>query len=276
MPFLLPGYTPAPIRQYPDILRRCPATTGLSKPAFALVLALYSPFGIADYAARVEYVIDGDTVVLENRDKLRLIGINAPELDSSSYSTQGYTAQAYALEARLALVELVAGRQVDVVPGVDPRDYYGRLLAKVMLKDGTDVQQELLLRGYACAIAIPPNIQNLGRYLDAERIARADRLGIWSDPDYVVDLDSNAMVSRPGFAILAGTVTGVNQSKSNYYFSIGNKLTIQLPGMKWQEYWPILNARAVMGQRYEMRGWVKKRNDGYFVLISHPSMMVLQ
>jgi endonuclease YncB( thermonuclease family) len=246
--------------RYREILRWC----------ISLALFLFGPASAADYLARVDYVIDGDTVILVNGDKIRLIGINAPEKE---YRDQ--PADPYALEARLMLDELVVGREVMVIPGQEPRDQYGRLLAEIKLPDGTDVQLELLHRGYAAAIAVPPNIRRLDRYLAAEADARRDQRGIWSDSSFVVDLDSPIVLSRQGFVVVKGRVTGFYSSKNNYYYALGNKLTVQVPRLKWEKFWQSWITEEVMGQKYEIRGWVKMRNEKYYMLVSHPSMMKL-
>ena len=44
----------------------------------------------ADIWDRVDWVIDGDTVVLSNRQKVRYIGINAPELAHDGHMAEPY------------------------------------------------------------------------------------------------------------------------------------------------------------------------------------------
>jgi endonuclease YncB( thermonuclease family) len=91
------------------------------------------------YWARVKYVIDGDTVVLDDDVRVRLIGINAPEKKSDSKA-----AEPFSLEAQLLLQSLVLGKKVRVIRGIEPFDKYRRSLAYLELEDGTDVQESLL------------------------------------------------------------------------------------------------------------------------------------
>src|SRR3954451_22120022 len=100
--------------------------------AIGVVLALAlggcgGPQGIPH--ARVVRVVDGDTVVLTEIGKVRLIGIDTPEV----YGQQecfGQEASAFAKR------ELPPGREVTFRLGVESRDRYGRALAYVWLGDG--------------------------------------------------------------------------------------------------------------------------------------------
>jgi len=100
----------------------------------------------------VQRVIDGDTVVLANGDRIRYIGINTPELH---HPQKG--AEYYAKEALNFNKELVLGKPVRLEFDKERFDRYGRTLAYVYLEDGTFVNKELVKRGYARTMAIKPN-----------------------------------------------------------------------------------------------------------------------
>ena len=156
----------------------------------------------------VSYVIDGDTVILESGTRIRMIGINAPERES-----ENQMAEPYALEARLALIELVEGVAVRVIAGKEKFDRYGRMLAYLQLQDGTDIQASIVARGYAAVIAFPPNIDSINQYLVVENLARSKKLGIWGNADTILDLDKQNQQINTGFQIITGRVTGVKYSK---------------------------------------------------------------
>src|SRR4051794_22701683 len=113
--------------------------------------------GAAAQQATVVRVVDGDTVVARLSDgrfeRVRYIGMDTPE-----DVKPGVPVQCYALEAAALNRRLVAGRRVRLVPGAEPRDRYGRLLAYVYRgADGLFVNEELVRRGVARPLTIPPN-----------------------------------------------------------------------------------------------------------------------
>ena len=112
-------------------------------------------------------IIDGDTVELENGERLRLIGIDAPE-----------SGQRYFSEARGRLAEFVLNKEVALEKDVSDKDEYGRLLRHVWFGD-TFVNLEMVRLGYARALTIPPDLKYKDLFLDAERQARQNQLGQW-------------------------------------------------------------------------------------------------
>jgi hypothetical protein len=85
-------------------------------------------------------VIDGDTIDVSDGERVRLIGIDTPEVGQCGYG-----------DAAAVLRQLVGGRAVSLVPGAsDDRDRYGRLLRYVEA-NGVDVNLMMLLSGRAIA-----------------------------------------------------------------------------------------------------------------------------
>ncbi|MGH6830349.1 MAG: thermonuclease family protein, partial [Methylocella sp.] len=143
------------------------ASWGIACPALQAAPLQCAPAGIDEYAV-VRYVIDGDTVVLADRRKVRLIGINAPEI-----GREGRRSQVLAEPARGALKRLLTGQsRVGLRYDRQRRDKFGRQLSHLLLGDGTNVQAWLLERGLATALIFPPNLDYVDCYRDAERAAR--------------------------------------------------------------------------------------------------------
>jgi len=108
-------------------------------------------------------VIDGDTFVLDNGEKVRLLGINAPEKGQRCYD-----------EATNALKDLVEGKKVRLEKDKVDRDVYGRLLRYVFV-DNTFVNAELLRQGYAF-----PYFNDVYRYRkELEEAAKVRKGCIW-------------------------------------------------------------------------------------------------
>ena len=123
---------------------------------------------------KVTRVIDGDTVLLENGEKLRYIGINAPELGKTEAT------ECFALEATTENQRLVEGQSIRIEKDISERDVYGRLLGYVYLKDGTFVNMELVENGFANAASYPPDIAKSTLFAELEKEARLGKRGLWN------------------------------------------------------------------------------------------------
>ncbi|MGD9496232.1 MAG: thermonuclease family protein [Armatimonadota bacterium] len=124
----------------------------------------------AHFRAVCSRVIDGDTIELAGGERVRYIGIDAPEMRP---------VQAWAEAATEANRELVEGRGVLLELDAQERDRYGRLLAYVYV-DGLFVNAEMVRRGYAQVSTYPPNVRHQDSLLAAEGAARAAGCGLWS------------------------------------------------------------------------------------------------
>ena len=117
---------------------------------------------------------DGDTVRLTGLGSTRLIGVDTPEVygDAECY---GREASAFAER------QLPPGTRVTYRLGAEPRDRYGRALAYVWLPDGRFFNLMLVRRGYAQVLTIPPNVDHADSLLAAQRRARSEGRGLWSE-----------------------------------------------------------------------------------------------
>jgi micrococcal nuclease len=151
--------------------------------ALAVLIALTALGGGGNHdsavSARVTYVIDGDTLIVEQADgervHVRLIGIDTPEISHSGGPSDCFGARAARLTRSLAL-----GHGVVLEPGRERHDRYGRLLAYVQVVGGpVDLEATLLERGAARTLEIAPNTDRAGRYAELERSARRAGRGLW-------------------------------------------------------------------------------------------------
>ena len=125
--------------------------------------------------ARVERVIDGDTVLLRGGWKVRYIGIDAPEM----FGLDGQP-EAFAREALRLNQELVGGKTVRL--GRDRRDLdrFGRPLRYVYAGE-TFVNAELVRQGLAYAFPLPPDTRHAALFARLEREARREQRGMWAE-----------------------------------------------------------------------------------------------
>jgi micrococcal nuclease len=141
-----------------------------------LILIQSQGVGCADTWQRVKWVIDGDTVVLADGQKVRYIGINAPEL-----AHDGQKAEPYGNAAKLFNASLVDRKKIRLGFDKERNDQYERLLAYIFLKDGTFVNVEILSNGYAYLLYHRPNIKHNAVMLQSQRAAMSAKKGIWQN-----------------------------------------------------------------------------------------------
>ena len=131
-------------------------------------------------SALVKEVIDGDTIILSNGEKVRLIGVNTPEYG-----------RYYFEEARELMEILTLGKEVMLERDITDRDKYGRLLRYVYV-NGLFVNLEMIERGFANAYTYPPDVKYTEKFLEAERYARSNDIGLWERSKItIVKIDIN-------------------------------------------------------------------------------------
>lgn len=126
-------------------------------------------------------VIDGDTLdvvdAAGNRERVRILGIDAPEL-----GRDGRQAECYASEAKSRVSVLLRRRPVTLTvdPGQPTHDRYDRVLAYVTV-DGRDLGEQLLSEGFVRQYHRenqPPPARDAS-YRRAEQQARMAVRGMW-------------------------------------------------------------------------------------------------
>lgn len=257
---------------------------------YLLVLSLVSPqvyaefYGSADYYAPIEsncshsqssnefsevstirYIHDGDTLHLSGGRKVRLIGINTPEL-----ARNNKPAEPYALQAKQSLKSLFAtDKTIALIYGKDKTDRYGRLLAHVFTHDGRNVQTALLEQGVASTIAIPPNTRFTNCYLEAEQKARCAKTGLWYNNGILSA--KSLKQDDTGFKLIKGTVKHIEFNDKGIWLNLDDKLTV---GIRPDEQY-LFNGKtlkSLKNQSIVVRGWnnKSKRQTPFYMRIKHP------
>lgn len=121
----------------------------------------------------VKKAVDGDTIELENGQRLRYIGIDTPETVDPKQSVQ-----CYGKEAASKNKELVEGKKVRLEMDVSNEDRYGRLLRYVFLGE-IFVNEYLVREGFAKASSYPPDVKYQDKLRLAEQLARENKKGLW-------------------------------------------------------------------------------------------------
>lgn len=113
---------------------------------------------------------DGDTVTCQNRERIRLLLIDAPEMDQGPFGEM----------AKRVLEELVSvGDTVGLELDVQKRDRYRRVLAYLYSSDGRMVNRELARQGFVVPLVYPPNVRHVELIRAAVDSAKAEEVGLW-------------------------------------------------------------------------------------------------
>lgn len=163
------------------LLRRLPLAllTGL------LLLSCITAAAAGELRGKVEWIYDGDTIKVTGIGKVRLLGIDTPERETSDRDRffvklggNGKVLRRIAGEALRFNIETVKGKEVRLTLDREKRDQYGRLLAYVTLPDGRLLNRVLLEKGYAVVYRRYDFLRK-EEFLAAEEQARRGRVGIW-------------------------------------------------------------------------------------------------
>lgn len=133
-----------------------------------------------DEIATVAAVIDGDTVTLLDKRKVRYIGIDTPE---TRHPIKGV--ECFGKEASTKNKSLVLGKTIRMKKDMSDVDRYGRLLRYVWI-DATEsgkmlfVNEYLVSEGFASVSTFPPDVAYADLFKSAAQTARLNKKGLWS------------------------------------------------------------------------------------------------
>ena len=153
--------------------------------------------------AVVVRVIDGDTFVLAGGRHVRVLSIDAPEMEHDARP-----ADFLAHKAKAALAGLTLHHKIELEYGPLHYDHYGRLLAYLFLPDHTLVNAVLVRRGLARVYFHSPNLTYQEELLAAQREAIEARRGIWpkllqQDEPYYLGNKHTLRLHRPDCPLAA-------------------------------------------------------------------------
>ncbi|MBL7130428.1 MAG: thermonuclease family protein [Candidatus Omnitrophica bacterium] len=152
-------------------------------------------------------VFDGDTILLESGEKVRLIGIDCPEAYENDKLTRDAQRTGQDIKAIIEMGKkateftknLIEGKKIRLELDVERKDKYERLLAYLFLKASnlriirdTDttkfkngipylfVNAEIIADGFAQPMAIPPNVKYAELFQKLYQDARENKRGLWN------------------------------------------------------------------------------------------------
>ncbi|NLV00129.1 nuclease [Marinomonas sp. UCMA 3892] len=212
--------------------------------------------------AQIKRVVDGDTIHLTDGRKVRLVGIDTPELDHKKGNHEPYA---------VAATDFVRSRLDQFVylqRAKNDQDRYGRYLYYLFDKDRISLTSQLLSEGLGYRIAVPPNLAYQDCFEAAENAARNAHKGLWQQ--------NLQWQPKAGFAISRVNITSITQNRGGWWLETDQDLVINLPSYV-TDYWPSQKVFYLEGKEIEVRGWQHQRKSrhsdfkSWVLSVRHPN-----
>ena len=226
--------------------------------------------GTDSQAVRIVEITDGDSLLVDDGRRLRLIGINALEMHSPDAQERRL-----ARTARDTLQGFLHEPAVLLIPGLETQDAYGRTLAHIRLSDGRDAGRTLVAKGLALAVAVGANTRCADRLQSLERRARRQRLGLWQLPEHPLTKEKLSGQEH-GFHLITGQVLDISGRGARTTLHLNNGLQVMLG-----RHWPVHgNTHSVVperlaGSKVQVRGWLNTVNGQQRMTLHHPGNLEL-
>ena len=231
------------------------------------------------YNAKVLSIIDGDTILVSTKNgnkKVRLIGIQAPELNSQPIWP-------FAKESKQALQSALQGQKVNIIHlSLHKTDKYNRILADIYrTKDNLWLNGYLVEQGLAYVYILNSNkIPKIKELIALENKAIQNKLPFWQNPKYVVISVSEAEKNINNYKIIEGKVLSVVKTKKSIWLQfeesgnqgfsarIDNNNLVQFVGKK--------DPQALIGKNVRLRGFIEKYSPKFGSFINLQSLDSLE
>ena len=214
----------------------------------------------------VKTVYDGDTLVLDDGRKVRLLGINTPEVQHHNQS-----GEAGGEEAKQWLINALKNTTIRLEIGAEKTDKYGRTLAHVFTDQKVHINVQLVAAGLAAVNIYPTNLLYVNELLAAQEHAERAGLGIWKQANYqpidVSEVDKTASLSHQ-WRRIRGQVSAIHYTKKYVYLEFTDHFDARIE-REWLSLFP--NVATYPNKRLEVRGWLNQSKDHRSMLIRHPS-----
>lgn len=215
---------------------------------------------------RVVRIIDGDTVVLENNERVRLLGVNAPEIENRYHPEEPG-----GLDAKKWLQAKLQGRSVYLEHDRQTYDHYKRTLAHLYLPDGEHINLSLVEKGLAMVSLLPPNLLHAETLLKAQQQAEVRKLGIWSIKDYQPRQLTRITEKPFGWQRYLVKIRTFKKNRRFTRLIISDNLELIIDNRDQALFPPL---ETYLNKPLEVRGWVSRRKDRFSIRIQHPSALV--
>lgn len=230
--------------------------------AFLSLFAVPLAAGPSSQRVEAAEILTAKSFRLSNGEMVRLAGLQAPNVRETDGKMR--PGEPMGQEAKQALQQLLNGQKLTLVTGDNPRDRHGRIVAKVLLPDGTSVQQVMLQQGMAMLYWFPDSRNWLAELLPYEAEARAAGRGIWAHPYWRVQPAQQLRYEKERYLVVEGTPRAVKQVRGNWYLNFGEDWKTDFTAMirkdDYRAYFAGQDLTPLQGRPLRLRGWVYRYN----------------
>jgi micrococcal nuclease len=231
-------------------------------------------------ARAVVSVIDGDTLILDDHSKLRLIGALRPAPPTASASDADWPP---AVAAKAALEQFTHGQSLLLQQDQRTSDRYGQQLAQAFIVTETGqvwLQGRLVEEGFARAYSFPDNRGCAAELLALEAKAREAKRGLWANAAYGLrpaEKTRELLGYVGSYQVVEGTIVSAFASKGRVYLDFGadwkNDFTAALDPIARKQFETAgLDPASLKGQRVRVRGWIEAV-AGPQIRVTHPEQI---
>lgn len=165
----------------------------------------------------VKSVYDGDTLTTQKGERIRLIGINTPELSDSEPLAEDAAKFLKKWQNQSLLLQLDKQK----------KDKYKRTLGHLFTLDGQNISALILKKGLGFLISIPPNLNYQDCYLASSRDAKTLNKGIYAHP-YFAHASTQSQNLKSGFGRFIGQVESAYMSKRVIWLNFKGHISVKI------------------------------------------------
>lgn len=224
-------------------------------------------------SARVDKVIDAQTVLMKDGKIVRLSGIDYPV-------QTGEDAPEPLIEGKRELERLLPpGTEIMIYQTRNIRagrvNRMGHMLAHLATKregGGSWINGTLIARGHAWVQTDRNNPDMADQLYTLEQKARADKLGLWAtDSPYGLLTPETAAKGEGAFRVVEGTVNRAAVSKNNLYLNFGpdwrtDFSVMMSPDIRKSLARTGIDPMGLSGRTIRVRGWIRHWNGPFMEL----------
>lgn len=224
---------------------------------------------------KVIEVVDADTVRLDNKRQVRLVGLQGPKLP---LGRPNFPTWPLAPEARAHLAKLIGDGLLTLHYGGAREDRHGRVLAHLATPDGLWIQGAMLQAGFARVYTFDDNRALIAEMIALEAEARAAKRGIWADRYYRIRQLNDLAGTTDSFQIVEGRVLQVGLSRDRAFLNFGpdykTDFTVAIAKRDFKNFGRGFDPKRLEGKLLRVRGWVEAVN-GPSIDVTHPEQIEL-
>ncbi|MBU6235294.1 MAG: thermonuclease family protein [Alphaproteobacteria bacterium] len=243
-------------------------------PMLPMIRGDFRDMRLAVAKAKVTDVIDGVTIEVDGKHKVRLVGVWVPW---DSPEDPGDNVK----KAQTLLKKFAMGRMVRLYQprkeGVGTQNRLGQILAQVERDDGLWLQGALIYSGLATVMTSPSNPESASRMYQVEADARKRKAGLWDDARWAVLTPEKATDFVNEYRIVEGRVFSTAMKNNVFYINFSRDwrtdFTVTISSDKRLTFAREgINLMGLNGKTIRVRGWVRNFN-GPMIEITHPEQI---